>query len=318
VNNFHATTDFPLQSFDKQLSLFPGSLLRQAREEKGLSQQQIAHELCLTLSVLNGLEDDDFSLMQNAVFARGYIRSYARHVGLDADAMVAKYDAVYGSPDNNKELVPGLSQSIERDYLGDAWVKLTSILLGIVLLGASWWWWQNQNQNTAPTVMNKVAVQDSQGVDLLATLPISAELDMQWNQEASTNTTKSTTYRTELMYSIPDEKPTQEPVSIAPLTKVEAATSPLLPTQPDLTPLSEDAGLLRMVFLDDCWVEIKDGDGKIVITGLKKKGGLVESMVKAPVQVLLGRASAVKMAFSGRTIDLVPHTRRDIARVTLQ
>ena len=80
------------------------------------------------------------------------------------------------------------------------------------------------------------------------------------------------------------------------------------------TPLS----MLVMVFDKDCWVEIKDGRGKMVLSDLYGSGSKIEQLVVSPIEVLLGRSSGVtKMMFHGETIDLKPHTRKDIARLTL-
>ena len=57
----------------------------------------------------------------------------------------------------------------------------------------------------------------------------------------------------------------------------------------------------------------------MVLADLKTSGQVIEMAVQAPVQLLLGRASAISnIAFAQRSIDLEPHTRKDIARVTLE
>ena len=72
-------------------------------------------------------------------------------------------------------------------------------------------------------------------------------------------------------------------------------------------------------FADDCWVEIQNGAGTMVVADLKSKGDVIALAVVAPAQVLLGRASAVtKFEFAARNIDLEPHTRKDIARLNLE
>ena len=73
-----------------------------------------------------------------------------------------------------------------------------------------------------------------------------------------------------------------------------------------------------MVFEKNCWVEIKDGTGKMILSDLYSAGDKIEQVVVTPIEILLGRSSGVtKMMFDGQTIDLEPHTRKDIARLTL-
>ena len=75
---------------------------------------------------------------------------------------------------------------------------------------------------------------------------------------------------------------------------------------------------LVMVFDKDCWVEIKDGNGKMILSDLYSAGDIIDQVVITPIEVLLGRSSGVvSMTFDGRTIDLKPHTRKDIGRLRL-
>jgi len=83
--------------------------------------------------------------------------------------------------------------------------------------------------------------------------------------------------------------------------------------------LAADQAQLLMVFGKDCWVEITDGQGKMILSDLYSAGSRIEQVVTAPIQILLGRSSAVtQFTFDGRAIDLKPHTRKDIARLTLK
>jgi hypothetical protein len=56
----------------------------------------------------------------------------------------------------------------------------------------------------------------------------------------------------------------------------------------------------------------------MVLTDLKTEGQTIEMAVQAPLQVLLGRASAIaSFQFAQRSVDIKPYTRKDIARVNL-
>jgi len=56
----------------------------------------------------------------------------------------------------------------------------------------------------------------------------------------------------------------------------------------------------------------------MILSYLYSAGDSIEQVVTAPIEVLLGRSSGVTlMTFNDETIDLKPHTRKDIARLTL-
>ena len=83
----------------------------------------------------------------------------------------------------------------------------------------------------------------------------------------------------------------------------------------DAVVLAANQALLIMNFDKDCWVEIKDGNGKMILSDLYSAGDKIEQVVTAPIEVLLGRSSGVPLImFNGQAIDLKPHTTKDIAR----
>ena len=68
-----------------------GTTLRTARERRGLSIEELAAITRITVPVLRALEHNDFEKVPGGIFARGFIRSYAREVGLDPAAMIAAF-----------------------------------------------------------------------------------------------------------------------------------------------------------------------------------------------------------------------------------
>jgi transcriptional regulator with XRE-family HTH domain len=68
-----------------------GTTLRNARERRGLSIEELAATTRITLPVLRALEHNAFDTMPSGIFVRGFIRSYAREVGLDPEEMVAQF-----------------------------------------------------------------------------------------------------------------------------------------------------------------------------------------------------------------------------------
>jgi cytoskeleton protein RodZ len=296
------------QVLDGKLPGFPGHLLRQAREEQGLSQMEAARDLHLTSKVINAIEEDNFELIPSFVFARGYIRSYARHVGLDGQALVAAFDTVYGVPDLGARPISGGLQSKPSD----TWVKLISIVFVIGLLAASIVWWQSQNGSLTLPQLTSEAVEASSSdvvdggddnIDLALLSIIQSDVGETMPAEEATpevNAVAEVSTLAEVAVVAQDDK---EQVSVA---------------VADVDVLGLGQARLVMVFEKDCWVEIKDGNGKMILSDLYSAGDAIDQVVTSPIEVLLGRSSGVSsMTFGGKIIDLEPHTRKDIARVTL-
>lgn len=77
----------------KPESRSPGQLLRSGREAAGLSIEQVAEKLHLLQSVVSSLEKDSYERIRGDTFVRGYMRNYAKLVGLDGDEVVGCYNA---------------------------------------------------------------------------------------------------------------------------------------------------------------------------------------------------------------------------------
>ena len=76
----------------------PGGQLAAKRGERGLSIEQVAASTRIRAEYLRLLEDDDYQGFAAPVYARGYLRTYATYLGLDADALLAQLPASV-SPD---------------------------------------------------------------------------------------------------------------------------------------------------------------------------------------------------------------------------
>lgn len=70
----------------------PGGMLMAQRETLELSLQQVADQLHLTMHFVRAIESDSYDKLPGDVFVRGYIRTYARLLRLDADQVLMIYD----------------------------------------------------------------------------------------------------------------------------------------------------------------------------------------------------------------------------------
>jgi cytoskeleton protein RodZ len=70
----------------------PGSLLRQAREEKGLTIEEMSAISNLTKQVIRGIESDDYSELAGLSFVRGYLKLYAKKLGVNESDVVEPFD----------------------------------------------------------------------------------------------------------------------------------------------------------------------------------------------------------------------------------
>lgn len=75
---------------------------------------------------------------------------------------------------------------------------------------------------------------------------------------------------------------------------------------------------LRMVFEEESWVEVKDRHGVTVFGQLNAAGTRRLARGEPPLSVVVGNAAGVKLYVDDKSIDLAPHTRVDVARLTIE
>lgn len=104
-------------------------------------------------------------------------------------------------------------------------------------------------------------------------------------------------------------KPAAVPAPTGRLFEAPSATSPAGP--------GEGAGVIRMSFRVAAWVEVKDASGRVLLSRNQPGGSDAEVAGKPPLAVVIGNASGVRLTFNDREVDLEPHTRVSVARLTL-
>jgi cytoskeleton protein RodZ len=80
---------------------------------------------------------------------------------------------------------------------------------------------------------------------------------------------------------------------------------------------AEGGAVIRMKFRGAAWVEVKDSRGKILLSRNQPGGSDAEVAGKPPLSVVIGNAADVRLTYNDREVDLEPHTRVSVARLTL-
>ena len=74
-----------------------GSKLKQAREARGVPLSEVEWATKIKSTYLEALEEENYGDIPGAVYARGFLRTYALYLGLDADPLIAEYNASAGA-----------------------------------------------------------------------------------------------------------------------------------------------------------------------------------------------------------------------------
>jgi cytoskeleton protein RodZ len=83
-----------------------GERLRREREMRGISLNEIAESTKISRRHLESLENEDFDALPGGVFNRGFVRAYARFVGINEEQAVADFNAVCSEPEPQPDKFP--------------------------------------------------------------------------------------------------------------------------------------------------------------------------------------------------------------------
>ena len=75
-----------------------GHILREARETKGLTLAEVQDQIRINARFLDALERGDYEMLPTPVHVRGFLRNYARFLGLDPRPLVDRYERVLSQP----------------------------------------------------------------------------------------------------------------------------------------------------------------------------------------------------------------------------
>ncbi|PYG50056.1 MULTISPECIES: cytoskeleton protein RodZ [unclassified Pantoea] len=320
-----------------------GERLRLAREQMGLTQQNVAERLCLKLTTVRDIEEDKSPADLASTFLRGYIRSYARLVHVPEDdllPMMAKQ-----APVRAARIEPMQSFSLgKRRKKRDGWLMIFTWLVVFVVVGLTGaWWWQNHKASQADLV--SMADQNGSG-DNSQSIPL-GDNSTDSNTDADTNAAGTPVDNGAGAAATPESNagapassmsnnaqttgsdnavvsPSQAPIDTAP----PAATSPApansvpagqMPTaNAAVSQPAGDPNAIVMNFKADCWLEVSDATGKKLFSGLQRSGGKLSLSGTAPYRLKIGAPGAVDVQYQNQPVDLSRFIRNNqVARLTL-
>ncbi len=248
----------------------PGERLRQVRLSQKRELGDVSAELHIPQHILLALEADDYAALPQVAFVRGYLRSYAKFLGIDANALVSRFNDIYASDTGRattqaladsplKPLAKISSKQHKRNWRWVRWAVLLVLLLTMLYALVQW---LSRTEDKAASPADPVS----------SSLPVPI---------------------------VPS------PVEVLPIPQVTAQNNSLATTLPIQATAVNQMDRLVIALSRPAIVLVKDATGKELVSGQQAASQPLQIDGQSPFSITLPEAEAVQqLSLNGEQVGL--------------
>ncbi len=260
-----------------------GTILKSSRLKQKKSMEEISSELCIRKIYLTALEEGDYETLPPVPYGVGYVRTYARYLGLNPERAVKLYKAAFEQTDEpeeeNKE-TPEVNKSSRRHIVAG--------ILALALIYSGWYALTIASKPVENTSKEKISLEEKvapETIDEPAIVEPIQNVDMLPADETSA-----------LVESIVPES--EAVIEQTPITETVEEPAPVIP---------EDKVIVE--FIGESWVELKDKK-KVYFQGVFHEGDKKQIDYTDNLFISVGRPQNVKVYVKGAEKDIVAKRRK--------
>ena len=270
-----------------------GAALAAAREEMNLSISDVARHLKLTSAQVEALEEGAYERLPGRVFVRGFLRNYAKLLGVDPQPLLRRIEHEMPQPRVVEEPPPA-QEAVMPSGERSRWPLFVGIIVIVIAALAAYEFGFN-----APPAQEGATEAAAPGAPATPAAPAPAQ--------------------PEPAASVPaPAKPSA--VAAAPVAP-GAGGAPLDPSAAEgqaARALRPGERELHFRFELESWVEIRDRNDKVIFSKLNRAGSEERVAGTPPLKLVVGNARGVRLTYGEKSVDLAPHIGVTVARLTLQ
>jgi len=280
-----------------------GQRLRAARERLELEREEVARRTHITTAVIKAIEDGRFEKLGATVFARGYLRSYARAVELP-DAVVGVWESRAQRVTEHAPVPSLAATSPRRSSRQMASPIVYTLLTALIAVPAYYGVRQAQR---SPLLRPDASIERA-----AAGTPATATT-------AEVSAGRSAAVPSGSIGGASPVTAAETPHTDAWHQPVMASLTPIMGPQLEADNASAPLDLrkVRVRLSAPSWIEISAADGKIIERGLLPAGTDRAYSVPRSTRLRVGNVRAVELRADDKVIDLAPYARANVATLTL-
>jgi cytoskeletal protein RodZ len=248
-----------------------GARLKRERERRGITLDDISVSTKIGTRLLHALEEDHFDQLPGGIFNRGFVRAYARHVGLDEDQTIADYLAASGDsipgriPESEEEpeVVEVPAEEEERAGTGGVPWGIFAIVVLVLAVGVAIWGSYAREKHKAAEA---VAPETSQP--------------------------------TQVTPAAPPVAASSKPASATPVPSPAIVATKAVFQSPSPAPGSF---VVRIKAREDCWI-VLSADGKVILQDTLAADMEKSVEARREVAIRAGNVGALDVFFNGKKL----------------
>lgn len=280
--------------------LMLGDLLRQTREQKNLTLEDVEKGTNIRKLYLKAIEDGNYDRLPGEVFLKGFIKTYGRFLGLKGQDLIQQYKEEKNGVPKEQEALQSIAQNTTQNIV--------------------------QNTEVAPTEAKKETkeIVEEKKVEQVKKEPVKAS-----KPNTNTNIPKIGGFDAEQQYLKPQSsgnkrniilllilivaiiggavlylslsQSSSDPKTSAPAPAVQQEQPVPPPVQQQQQPAVVSGSDVTAVFSQDCWTEVKV-DGNVVLSETVPAGKTLNWKGNNQIEITVGNAGAAEITFNGQSI----------------
>lgn len=262
----------PVEELEDVANANVGEALRRTRVNYGKTIEDIERSLRIRGSQIDAIERGDIASLPGRVYAIGFVRSYAEHLGLDGAEIVRLFKKQYMDGQGKAALsfpVPASETKTPSIWLVTAGLVLASVFMLV---------WNNYNRLDRSIVQEVVALPEHIATHVNEEILINA-LDMPLQEAASKE-----------QFGVVEDAKVQEVAAVA----------------PEIENMGQEDGSQQMgiilKIINDSWVEIKNDQGGILVSKVLEQGDEYFVPDNPGLSMSLGNAANVEIIVEGKSL----------------
>ena len=275
-----------------------GAMLKEMRLQKGLKLPDIAKQLCIRKHYLEAVEESDYKEIPAFPYGVGFIRSYAKFLGLNSENIVELYkeETRVPEPQNIHVLEPQPEASMPTTQY------IIISVVAVILLYVGWLFLNHTDTPVAEETADIAANTDNSGVIIVE------DFNLDQTEKQAESAASSEAENTESAPSVSVESaPVKEPVKEQPAPEVKSTEES--ETASVKEPIVVPSKGIFIEAVKETWVEVKD-DTKLWLSKVLPEGATYKVPDGEGMILSVGKNDGVKVYVNGVLTQVVSPTKK--------